>query len=179
MPSQPFASTSRYNQRIRTLTVAESSESGIIEESQSNQCTERANLKSELLYLCSTTDRGFGANSKDSDRVLNIISSLKYLSMEPIPTKGLHPNTDVENKSPLEGVWKLAFTTAYDVLSLASNPLTQLQGIYQVISSDGSSVNVIDLAPKIQTSLPILIASKSLLSITTQSNIVNYVLDCR
>jgi hypothetical protein len=33
---------------------------------------------------------------------------------------------------PLEGVWQMVYTTALDVLSLAANPLTIVQGIYQV-----------------------------------------------
>ena len=37
----------------------------------------------------------------------------------------------------IEGTWKMVYTTALDVLSLAASPFTLLQGIYQVIKKDG------------------------------------------
>jgi len=126
-------------------------------------------LKTNLLRLCATCDRGFAATKEDNANIADIISALKFLSPNKNPTRGLYPNNNMspsndegdDNDVPvLEGIWKLAYTTAYDVLSLNGSPLYQLQGIYQVIRSDGNSANVIDLAPRIQTLLPISIASR-------------------
>jgi hypothetical protein len=126
-------------------------------------------LKTNLLRLCATCDRGFAATKEDNANIADIISSLKFLSPNNNPTRGLYPNNNMspsndegdDNDVPvLEGIWKLAYTTAYDVLSLNGSPLYQLQGIYQVIRSDGNSANVIDLAPRMQTLLPISIANR-------------------
>lgn len=86
-------------------------------------------LKLRLFSISASCDRGFGASVRDRDVVLEIISSLREFSMEN-PTRGLYPNTDLS--TPIEGVWKMVYTSALDVLSLAVNPVSQLQGIYQV-----------------------------------------------
>ena len=70
------------------------------------------------------------------------------------PTQGIYPNNRTDLPAPIEGVWRLVYTTAYDVLSLNVNPLTITQRIFQVIRRDGSSVNIIDLVPRYQAALP-------------------------
>ena len=135
---------------------------------------DRRMLKSKLFALSASCDRGFGASSKDRDSITDIVSQLKDISPWSSPTSGLFPHND-GGSAPIEGVWKMVYTSALDVLSLAANPVSQLQGIYQVmhlqvmrfqstinnssescqvISADGSSVNVIDTAPRIQSLLP-------------------------
>jgi hypothetical protein len=116
-------------------------------------------IKSELFSVCATCDRGFGSTFEDIQKIDNLVTSLQSLSSLNDWTIGLYPRNNSETRALIQGVWKLAYTTAYDVLSLSGNPLTQLQGIYQVISSDGSSVNVIDFAPKLQTIFPLSITS--------------------
>lgn len=120
-------------------------------------------LKMDLLRLCATFDRGFAATKEDAANIADIISSLKLLAFDKNPTRGLTPNQtgkDGSGDAPIEGIWKLAYTTAFDVVSLNGSPLYQLQGIYQVIRSDGSSANVIDLVPRFQTLLPSSISSR-------------------
>lgn len=118
-------------------------------------------MKTNLLRLCATCDRGFAATKEDNANIADIISSLKFLAPDNNPTRGLSPNQESTGGDvPIEGIWKLAYTTAFDVLSLNGNPLYQLQGIYQAIRADGSSANVIDLAPRIQTLLPVSISSR-------------------
>lgn len=119
-------------------------------------------LKSELFKLCSTCDRGFGSNMADRRRIEYIVDELNRNSNSKIYTEGIYPFNDNQIEKPLlEGVWKLSYTTALDVLSLSANPITQLQGIYQVISSNGDSVNVIDFLPKFESILPVSIRGNS------------------
>jgi hypothetical protein len=87
-------------------------------------------------------------------KILGLVDELAVLSPELIPTRGLSPNNDLDTEVPIEGVWKMVFTTASDVLVLSLNPLTQVRGIYQAIKRDGASTNVIDLAPKPEQLLP-------------------------
>jgi hypothetical protein len=114
-------------------------------------------IKSRLYSLCAMTDRGFGAEKKDRDAIENLIDRLQSIC-DPNPTRGLicdigydaskynepgmrhspipytyFPFKMSSNKGvPIEGVWRLIYTTALDVLSLGINPIAQLQGIYQV-----------------------------------------------
>ena len=57
-------------------------------------------LKRDLLSICATTDRGFGANSIDNGRVLKLIDDLKKLNPTENPTQGLYPSID-KDKIPI------------------------------------------------------------------------------
>ena len=92
---------------------------------------DKISLKTQLLNVLSTCDRGFGATLNDKELIYKLVDELKYLCDNSNLTQGLYPNNNISDV-PVEGVWKLGFTNAYDVVSLAANPLTQLQGIYQV-----------------------------------------------
>lgn len=119
-------------------------------------------IKSELFALAASCDRGFGASISDTTKAASLIEKLRLMNPIEKPTMNIYPNNYPANATfvadsspvPLEGVWKLVYTTAFDVVSLAASPLTLLQGIYQVISRDGRSANVIDLAPRLQAALP-------------------------
>jgi hypothetical protein len=65
----------------------------------------------------------------------------------------------------------MVYTTAFDVLSLAASPFTFLQGIYQVIKRDGTSLNVIDLAPRIQLILPVPLQEDGRLTSTFRARV--------
>jgi hypothetical protein len=58
----------------------------------------------------------------------------------------------------------MVYTSAYDVLSLAASPLTLIQSIYQVICANGTTVNVIDLAPRVQALFPVQLQKMGLAS---------------
>jgi hypothetical protein len=111
-------------------------------------------LKNKLFALSAVCDRGFGALPSDRKAIDEIVDQLRNLDKDKVYTRNLYPNNSNDGIAPLEGNWKLVYTTALDVLSLAASPLTLLQGIYQSIKKDGSSVNVIDLAPRIQVAFP-------------------------
>ena len=98
----------------------------------------RQALKTQLFALAAACDRGFGASTKERDAIAAVIERLQLLSPEAEPTRGLFPhNDDATDTAPLEGVWRMVYTSAFDVLSLAASPLTIVQGVYQVIRRDG------------------------------------------
>lgn len=122
-------------------------------------------LKQELLSTSASCDRGFGASNADRVRVNRLLDELIALNAPQNPTANLFPyNSDSASVAPLEGVWRMVYTDAYDVLSLAASPVTLLQGIYQVIESSGRSVNIIDLTSRLVPLLPVSLA-KSLESV--------------
>ena len=125
---------------------------------------EREVLKSKLFGRSAACDRGFGASSKDREEIASLVLKLSQLSPERVPTRGINPyrstNASTEQSmlgvdAPIVGAWQMVYTTAFDVLSLAASPFTLLQGIYQVICANGTSVNVIDLAPRLQAIIPV------------------------
>mmetsp|Transcript_16497 Transcript_16497/g.29161 ORF Transcript_16497/g.29161 Transcript_16497/m.29161 type:complete len:221 (-) Transcript_16497:435-1097(-) len=61
----------------------------------------------------------------------------------PMPTQGLEFGT-----SPLSGDWRLVYTNALDVLTVALVPAVAVGQVYQNINGDASEItNVIDLQP--------------------------------
>ena len=125
---------------------------------------ERESLKYKLFGRSAACDRGFGASTKDREEIASLVLKLSTLSPEKVPTRGINPyrtptaSTEVamaDTDAPIVGAWQMVYTTAFDVLSLGASPLTLLQGIYQVIYANGTSINVIDLAPRLQAIIPV------------------------
>lgn len=115
----------------------------------------RNDLKQKLFAQCATCDRGFGAVAADRDEINRIVQQLRKVSPIQDPTRNIYPKTTSPlDDTPIEGAWKMVYTSSQDVLSLAANPLAIVQGIHQILYRDGSSVNVIDLAPRAQALLP-------------------------
>ena len=118
-------------------------------------------LKRELISTAAACDRGFGAGAADRARVGSLLSALVTLNPPKNPTRGLFPyNYPDESEASLAGCWRMIYTDAYDVLSLAASPLTLLQGIYQVIDSSGKSANVIDITSRLTPLIPVRFAEK-------------------
>jgi uncharacterized surface protein with fasciclin (FAS1) repeats len=105
-------------------------------------------LKSKLFAFAASVDRGFGAKQSERESIQRIVDELIAQNPTEVPTLGLFPDNQLGKSSPLAGAWKMVYTTAFDVLSLAASPVSTLQAIYQVIGSDGASVNIIDLSPR-------------------------------
>lgn len=122
---------------------------------------ERTRIQKKLFGLAAACDRGFGASKKDREEIQAMVNQLvdTMTGTEPMFTKGLSPDRTT-TPAMIEGVWKLVYTDAFDVLSLAASPFTLLQGIYQVIESSGRSVNVIDLASRVTPILPLPFADR-------------------
>lgn len=116
---------------------------------------QRQELKLKLFALSAACDRGFGAVPADKAEIERFVMQLKKVSPIKNPTKNLYPlTTSPLDPTPLEGAWRMVYTSALDVLSLAANPLAIVQSVYQCLYRDGSSVNVINLAPRLQALLP-------------------------
>ena len=108
---------------------------------------ERAALKSKLFAACAAADRGyrirvlptpstrveeashrFAASPADREAIEEALLELEPLSPTEEPTRGL---TDGAYDAPLRACWRLVYTSASDVSTLAANPLVSLGGIYQ------------------------------------------------
>jgi len=112
--------------------------------------------KRKLYAQSAACDRGFGASSFDREEIDSLVSKLSSNCPIETPSMGLVPNVASDNDDvPLEGAWRMIYTSAYDVLSISASPFTLLQSIYQVIDRSGDSVNIIDIAPRIQPLLPL------------------------
>ena len=122
--------------------------------------------KLELLRTCTTLSRGFYATSSERERVNAQIDALvESGSGLEDPTMGLAGSKSAADADsdddaaaasdvPLEGLWALVYTDAFDVVSLASSPFTALRGIYFEIDRKGTSSNIIDFAPRLEANLP-------------------------
>lgn len=117
---------------------------------------EQAQLKSKLLQLCASYDRGFGASPKARKQVEELVQELELLNPT---TTGASRGVDVQDLTgngyppPLEGIWRMVWTTALDVLNLAASPVAAPGAIYQVIEPP-IATNIIDFIPRAQSLLP-------------------------
>lgn len=118
--------------------------------------------KTKLISACAACDRGFGASKNDRKMIENYLYSLiaetRTGEIMSNPTLNLYPNNTTDSKAVIDGIWRMIYTDAYDVLSLAASPLTLLQSIYQVIDSNGNSCNIIDITARAVSLLPSTLA---------------------
>lgn len=108
--------------------------------------TSSASLKTELLQLAASYDRGYSATKRANDEVDSLISKLEAINPETNASKGV----EGDDTSPLSGSWRMVWTTAPDVLTLNANPLVTVGAIYQVFDLP-KVTNIIDLLPPFQT----------------------------
>lgn len=156
----------------------------VCEEISDANLYKREATKMKILRVVASIDRGVGTarDSIDNERVDELVRSLESMSPTIDATAGLVGGNPTEDGScPLDGTWKLLYTSAYDVTSLAAQPVFGLEGnfilkvyppncsivsanilhvvkystgIFQSLRSDGESRNIIDLAPRAQQLLP-------------------------
>lgn len=127
----------------------------------------RESLKQDLLQLCASYDRGYGASPSARRRVDDLVSQLKSLNPTPKDAaKGIDGGSmeDV----PLKGIWRMIWTTALDVLNLGVNPVAAPGAIYQNIDPP-LAINIIDFIPRIQTLFPSNVLPSSLLRAEVQT----------
>ena len=105
-----------------------------------------ASLKTELLQLAASYDRGYGATKRANEEVDSLISKLEAINPETNASQGV----EGDDTSPLSGSWRMVWTTAPDVLTLNANPLVTVGAIYQVFDLP-KVTNIIDLLPPFQT----------------------------
>lgn len=121
----------------------------------------RNKLKRELLQLGASFDRGFGASPRARTKVEQVLLELENLNPEDNAARGISGGS-MDLASPLQGNWRMVWTTAPDVLSLAVNPVVTVGAIYQLFEPP-IVTNVIDLLPRIQNLLPPSLVPNSLL----------------
>ncbi len=123
--------------------------------------TRREVLKREILQLGASFDRGFGATVRAREEVDRVIASLEVLNPEDNPAFGIDGDNDTVggggSPPPLEGNWRMVWTTAADVLILGLNPIVTVGAIYQLFTPP-MVTNVIDFLPIFQ---PLLTSSSS------------------
>ena len=110
-----------------------------------------AALKSKLFAACAAADRGFAASPADRQEIEALLDELSPLSPTDEPTRGL---AEGAADAPLRKCWRLVYTSASDVSTLAANPLASLGGIYQDARELPVVVNVIDSFPRCVSASP-------------------------
>ena len=128
-----------------------------IEEPAAEPPKDVAALKSKLFAACAAADRGFAASPADRAEIEALLDELSPLSPIEEPTRGI---ADGAADAPLRKCWRLVYTSASDVSTLAANPLASLGGIYQDARELPVVVNVIDSFPRLLANLPPEAASK-------------------
>ena len=128
-----------------------------IEEPAAEPTKDVAALKSKLFAACAAADRGFAASPADRAEIEALLDELSPLSPIEEPTRGI---ADGAADAPLRKCWRLVYTSASDVSTLAANPLASLGGIYQDARELPVVVNVIDSFPRLLANLPPEAASK-------------------
>ena len=128
-----------------------------IEEPAAEPTKDVAALKSKLFAACAAADRGFAASPADRQEIEALLDELSPLSPTDEPTRGL---AEGAADAPLRKCWRLVYTSASDVSTLAANPLASLGGIYQDARELPIVVNVIDSFPRLLANLPPDAASK-------------------
>lgn len=130
---------------------------------------EAADLKRRLYQLAASFDRGFGATPKARDEVDGIIRRLREIN----PTENAARGIDGDGEEvPLRAIWRMVWTTAFDVVSLGASPFAAPSAIYQDISDPPVATNIIDFIPRAQTFLPASVSPPSLLraEVTTRAS---------
>ena len=110
-----------------------------------------AALKSKLFAACAAADRGFAASPADRAEIEALLDELSPLSPIEEPTRGI---AEGAADAPLRKCWRLVYTSASDVSTLAANPLASLGGIYQDARELPVVVNVIDSFPRCVSASP-------------------------
>ena len=124
---------------------------------------ERTNLKKQLYKLSASFDRGFGATPTARDEAEDIISQLAAVNPTHNPARGIDGDGVAGEEVPLKGIWRMIWTSAYDVVSLGASPISTTSAIYQDISNPPAALNIIDFIPKSQSILPASLSPPSLL----------------
>lgn len=128
---------------------------------------EREKLKVSLFKMAAAYDRGYGASPSARKKMDLIIEQLESLNPTSDAARGISGDDD----APLRANWRMIWTTAQDVLSLASSPTTTVGAIYQIIEPP-IATNIIDLIPRPQALLPPSLQPSSILraEVTTRAS---------
>lgn len=141
-------------QLYSSLDESAPSDTGMDEEPDSPAVIERRDeIKQQLLSLCASYDRGFGASPRARKEVDELVEKLASRNPTPMNASRGVDGEMTDGDAPLKGNWRMVWTTALDVLNLGANPLLTTGAIYQVIVPP-IATNIIDLIPRAQALLP-------------------------
>jgi len=131
----------------------------------------RTDLKRRLYQLAASYDRGFGATPRAREQADSIIDRLAEINPTEEAARGIDGDGSGE-EVPLKAVWRMVWTSAFDVVSLGASPFAAPSAIYQDISDPPVATNIIDFIPRAQTFLPSAISPPSLLraEVTTRAS---------
>lgn len=134
-------------------------------ETESSDADQKAtDLKRQLYQLAASYDRGFGATPKARNEADVIIQQLASLNPTDHSARGIDgDNGELEEDVPLKAIWRMVWTSAFDVVSLGASPFAAPSAIYQDITSPPIAINIIDFIPRAQTFFPSSISPPSLL----------------
>lgn len=126
----------------------------------------RKGLKNELLQRCAVCDRGFAATLSERDSIDSLVLQMKEINPSAAPAAGI----EGYDATVIRGAWRLVYTSAIDVLSLAANPVSTIGGVYQYIQEAGIITNIIDiLNPRAVLLLPPTVKVDSTLRLKVQT----------
>lgn len=130
-----------------------------------------SDLKRKLYQLAASYDRGFAATPKARTEANDIIEQLAVVNPTENAAKGIDDN-DFSDDVPLKAIWRMIWTTAFDVVSLGASPIAAPSAIYQVITDPPIATNIIDFIPRAQTFFPSSSVPSSLLraEVTTRAS---------
>ena len=127
-------------------------------------CIERATeLKRKLYQLAASYDRGFSATPNARTEANDIIEQLSAINPTTNAANGIDGESYGEEDVPLKAIWRMVWTSAFDVVSLGASPFAAPSAIYQDIRNPPVAINIIDFIPRAQTFFPSNIAPASLL----------------
>lgn len=136
--------------------------------------SKRDQIKTKLLALFASYDRGFGASPRARSEVEALVKELELMNPKPSDANvGIDGKVVVvgesEQEIPLKGIWRMVWTTALDVLNLAASPIATPGAIYQDISNPPLAINIIDFIPRFQSLLPTSASTTSLVRAEVQT----------
>ncbi|KAL7552433.1 hypothetical protein ACHAWF_015672 [Thalassiosira exigua] len=132
-----------------------------------------ADLKRELYVLAASYDRGFGATPKARAEADDVIQKLAAINPTQNAARGIDGDAAADDGDvPLRGIWRMVWTSAFDVVSLGASPFAAPSAIYQDITNPPMAINIIDFIPRAQTLFPSSVSPPSLLraEVTTRAS---------
>jgi hypothetical protein len=81
-----------------------------------------SDLKRQLYQLAASYDRGFGATPKAREEANDIIQQLAVITPTKNAARGIEGD-GFDDDVPLKGIWRMVWTSALDVVSLAASPI--------------------------------------------------------
>eukprot|EP00977_Amphora_coffeiformis_P029079 scaffold38558_cov145-Amphora_coffeaeformis.AAC.1 len=130
---------------------------------------ERYRIQQDLILMGASYDRGFGASPSARQKVNEMVKEL--ITMNPCQDAARdmnHRREKGQEESPLQGNWRLVWTTAQDILALNASPFTTVGAIHQVVEPP-IITNIVDLIPRAQE----LVAPDKILSTLFRGKVKN------